>query len=195
MSWLRSAASRRTPAQACLPVLRDEPPFDPGRAFSVDLADLVGRRIARFADVLRSEVPDVEAVGSRTVELLRALPQRPTTLLHGDLIPANVLLDDRGSVSAVLDFGFLTTLGDPAFDAAVTASVFDMYGEHARTSELRLDAAFADRFDHPPQVLGLYRAAYALTTSNLFSTSGSDWHFAWCIRLLQRADVREALAT
>ncbi len=34
----------------------------------------------------------------------------------------------------------------PAFDAVVTASVFDMYGLHARTSETRFDTAFACRF-------------------------------------------------
>jgi aminoglycoside phosphotransferase (APT) family kinase protein len=37
--------------------------------------------------------------------------------LHGDLHPANILVD-RGSISAVIDFGDITA-GDPAADLAV----------------------------------------------------------------------------
>lgn len=94
---------------------------------------------------------------------------------------------------AVLDFGFLTTVGDPAFDAAVTASIFDMYGPRATATEALLDEALADRFGHDPARLAVHRAAYALVTGNCFSASGSDGHFAWCVRMLRRRDVRDAL--
>jgi hypothetical protein len=56
-----------------------------------------------------------------------------------------------------------------------------------------LDDAVADRFGYPTQLLAVYRAAYALVTSNCFSASGSDGHFAWCVRMLERADVLGAL--
>jgi hypothetical protein len=37
------------------------------------------------------------------------------------------------------------------------------------------------------------RAAYAIATATCFSASGSDGHFAWCVAMLQRPDVRNAL--
>jgi aminoglycoside phosphotransferase (APT) family kinase protein len=41
------------------------------------------------------------------------------------------MLDDQYRPLAVLDFGFLTTAGDPRLDAAITATVMNMYGPHA----------------------------------------------------------------
>jgi len=43
--------------------------------------------------------------------------RRPAGVLHGDLHPANILVDD-GQVSGVIDFGDITA-GDPATDLAV----------------------------------------------------------------------------
>ena len=187
------AAAVPLPGLAVLPVLEGETAFDAAGSFPAQLADLVRRRAARFAEPLSARVPDLVDVVEATVARLQGLPASAPALVHGDLIPANVLLDDGGEVSAVLDFGFLTTLGDPAFDAAVTASIADMYSPQARDVERRLDAAIGDRVGHDPSRLALYRAAYALVTSNCFSVSGSDGHFDWCVRMLERDDVRAAL--
>jgi len=48
---------------------------------------------------------------------------RPPVWLHGDLHPANVLVD-HGRVSAVIDFGDLAS-GDPATDLAIAWMLFD----------------------------------------------------------------------
>ncbi len=127
------------------------------------------------------------------IEALEGLEVPGDSLLHGDLIPGNVLIDERSDPTALLDFGFLTTVGDPAFDAAVVTSIFDMYGAHARSHERILEDAVVDRFGHSPERLDLYRAAYALVTSNCFSTSGGDGHFAWCAGILKRGRVRDVL--
>lgn len=60
--------------------------------------------------------------------------------------------------------------GTRPFDAAIAASVYDMYGPGAAESEaildrVILDRAIAERFGHDPGRLALYRAAYALTRS------------------------------
>jgi aminoglycoside phosphotransferase (APT) family kinase protein len=175
-----------------LPVLPEEPPFDPAEPFSVSLAALVQRRYAATAQLLRSAVPGADALVAVLAAELRALPETVASLVHGDLVPANVLV--RGDeVAGVLDFGFLSTLGDPQFDAAVAASIFDMYGVNARRSEAVLDAHFLERFGHEPRAYALYRAAYAVVTHAAYSAEGTDGHFAWCAAMLRRLEVRSAI--
>ena len=43
----------------------------------------------------------------------------PGVWFHGDIAPGNLLLDDQGSLSAVLDFG-TCGVGDPACDLVIT---------------------------------------------------------------------------
>ena len=186
------AAVPGSSALRSLPVLPDEPAFGPTRTFELELADLVGRRAARFESFLAAARPDVDRLAADTVAALEALTPAAPVLVHGDLIAANVLVAD-GRASAVLDFGFLSTAGDPAFDAAVAASVYDMWGPRAREVERELDVAFVSSFGHDPTRLATYRAAYALVTACCFGTDLSDGHFAWCLAMLDRDDVREAV--
>jgi len=41
-----------------------------------------------------------------------------------------------------------------------------------------LDVAFLDRFGYDPRHFAIYRAAYALSTSNAFGSDGHDGHYA-----------------
>jgi len=173
-----------------LPALNGQPPL--GQPFAGGLADLVLRRVKASRELLLAALPDVDQSLEAVGQGLEALGPRPTALVHGDLVPANVLVA-AGSPVGLLDFGFLTAVGDPAFDAAVAASVHDMYGVHGAATESVLDHAVADRFGYPPGLLDLYRAAYALATATVFSADGSDGHFAWCVALLRRPRVRTAL--
>ena len=173
-----------TPAMTGLGALPGEPPLDVSAGFEEGLARLVEHRAN---DVLAAAVPGlcVPAIA----DAVRSLPPAEPVLVHGDLIPANVLLDDLGRPSAVIDFGFLTTVGDPAFDAAVTASIFDMYGDAARSTEARLDV----RLDIDPRRAAVHRAAYAVVTATCFSPTGDDGHFRWCVAMLRRDDVLAAV--
>lgn len=181
------------PGLDALPILPGERQFDRHHRFSAALADLVERRFHPTAELLRHEVKHVDKLVDAVVARLRALPPTPRAgLLHGDLIPANVLVQD-GTVTGVLDFGFLSAPGDPHFGAAITASVFDMYGPHAQWSEDQLSRSFAERFSHDAERYVLDRAAYAVVTHAYFAAEGTDGHFAWCVRMLQRADVATAV--
>lgn len=190
------AALARIPAAAglfALPMLPDgEPPFDPAAAFEAELADLVTRRVARFEIALATACPDLDRIAAGTVTALRRLTPASRVLVHGDLIAANVLTAG-GRASAVLDFGFLSTAGDPAFDAAISASCFDMWGPRSRDVERELDDAFAAAFGYGSFRVAVYRAAYALVTACCFGTDLSEGHFAWCMDMLARPDVRDAV--
>jgi aminoglycoside phosphotransferase (APT) family kinase protein len=180
--------------------LRGLPVLDERRAFRRDgedfpgaLSALLERRTARFGDLLRSRVPDFDRRYAAVIAGLAALDRRPDAVVHGDLFGENVLVDASGRPSAVLDFGFLTTAGDPRFDAAVTAAIMNMYGTHAGEVTEALTGRLAVDLGHPADVLRLYRAAYAIATSNAFTDDGTDGHFAWCVRQLTAPGVSAAL--
>lgn len=177
-----------------LPILPGEAPFSRARSFGGSLADLAQRRFLSRPDLLRKEIRGVDELIAALLGRLRTLPDSASpSLIHGDLIPANVLIEG-GEVSGVVDFGFLTTFGDPQFDAAITASIFDMYGPYARETEQRLTGEFSARFDHDLTTYGLYRAAYAVITNSSFAADRHDGHFQWCVQMLNREDVRSAVA-
>ncbi|PTH86111.1 aminoglycoside phosphotransferase family protein [Streptomyces sp. A244] len=164
----------------------DDRPFRQGRSrFSDALAALVERAVARNRDALAARVPGLADVVSRTAASLRALPDRPDSVIHGDLVPPNIHVDESGAPVAVLDFGFCTTAGDPAFEAAVTAAVWDMYGPHAAHHTAELTRLFARELGHAEEILTLYQKAYALITYDLFGMGPHDGHFRWCAALLR----------
>ncbi|MEV6480436.1 aminoglycoside phosphotransferase family protein [Streptomyces sp. NPDC051576] len=182
------AAVPGTEAMRRLTVQGDDRPLWDGHArFPDALAALVLRAVRRHGDLLAAQVPDLAAVVRRTTESLVALSDsQAVTVVHGDLVPPNIHVDDAGAPTAVLDFGFFTTAGDPAFEAAVTASVWDMYGPHAEWHTVTLTRLFAAELHHSPDTLALYQRAYALSTYDLFSSDGGDGHFRWCAGLLRR---------
>lgn len=185
------AAVPGTEAMRRLTVQGDDRPLWEGHArFPDALAALVRRAVRRHGDLLAARIPGLAAVVRRTVESLVALPDGPfVSVVHGDLVPPNIHVDDTGAPTAVLDFGFFTTAGDPAFEAAVTAAVWDMYGPYAEPHTSTLTRLFAERLHHSPHTLALYQRAYALATYDLFSSDGSDGHFRWCARLLGRGPL------
>ena len=62
-----------------------------------------------------------------------------------------------------------------------------LLAEHLLTQEVAL------RFGYPLEELTLYKAAYAIATSNAYDPEGRDGHFVWCVQLLQREAVRGLL--
>jgi hypothetical protein len=179
-----------------LPVLEEpEAMWAGARSWSDAFGKLLERRLAVSGELLAATVPNFERAAARLLELTAALEVEEPTALHGDLIPANVLVDGDLRPVAVLDFGFFTTLGDPLFDLAVTASVYDMYGPRARETEAAFDAAASARGLVPPERLALYRAAYAVATATVYDRAGEDGHFRWCARMLGRPEVAALLGT
>jgi aminoglycoside phosphotransferase (APT) family kinase protein len=106
----------------------------------------------------------------------------PPRLVHGDLGPVHVLLEG-GRPVGLLDFGYVSTVGDPAFDAAVAACLQDMFGPRAAAATAALDEATTSRFGYDPDVLVLYRAAYGLVTASCLAGHPGR-HVDWCLDLV-----------
>ncbi|MFC4009251.1 phosphotransferase family protein [Nonomuraea purpurea] len=177
-----------TEAMRRLKVQGDDRPLWRGHTrFPDALAAVVERAAHRHGDLLAAHVPDLDAKVVRAVQALKALPDTSVTVVHGDLVPPNVHVDDAGRPVAVLDFGFFTTAGDPAFEAAITAAVWDMYGPYAEEHVAALTRLFAAELRYSQETLALYQTAYALATYDLFSSDGGDGHFRWCVTLLKRS--------
>ncbi|MFF7789817.1 phosphotransferase [Streptomyces sp. NPDC007991] len=194
LSVLRGLASvPGTDAMRQLTVQGDDRPlWRDHDCFRDALAALVARAAARHGAALAACVPDFAAGVERTRKALRSLPDAPVTVIHGDLVPPNIHIDAAGRPVAVLDFGFYTTAGDPAFEAAVTAAIWDMYGPHAEEHTAELTRLFARELGYPPATLTAYQAAYALTTYDLFGMDDRDGHFRWCAQQLRRNAVFSA---
>ena len=183
-----------TAAMRQLAVLdEDRPLWDGAGIFQAALLGLLRRRVDRFGPVIRGHLPEFDRRYARLQERLAGLPSVPDTVIHGDLVTGNILVDEQARPLAVLDFGFLTTAGDPRLDAAIAACVMNMYGPHAPAIADALTAQLARDLGYPSDVLLTYQAAYAVATSNAFTSDGSDGHFAWCIGQLRRPDITELL--
>jgi aminoglycoside phosphotransferase (APT) family kinase protein len=169
------------------------PLWDGTDSFKEALCGLIERRATRFGPVICDHLPDFDRRCADLLERLGALGYLPDSAIHGDLFGENILVDRHCHPTAVLDFGFLTTAGDPRFEAGITASIMNMYGPHALSITRDLTGLIAQELAYPPDVLLSYQAAYAVLTSNAFTPDGSDGHFAWCIAQLRRADVSKAI--
>ncbi|MEV4950313.1 phosphotransferase [Streptomyces sp. NPDC053755] len=188
------AASGPLPEGRALSVMDEEVSlYDAAEDFPQALHALAERRAERFRDVLAPAVEDLDKKLDALRTRLREIDSGRRSVIHGDLILGNILVDDAGTPTAVLDWGFFSTEGDPVFDAAVAASIFDMYGEHALETELDLYGRIEERLGHEREALLVYRAAYSLITANAYDAEGKDGHFAWCAAALNRPDVVRAL--
>ena len=183
-----------SPAMVDMPVLDETLPLWAGAdSFLGALGALLGRRVARFGGLLRARVPDFDTRYAQLLVALAAVEPVPASVVHGDLFGENILVDDASRPVAVLDFGFLTTAGDPRLDAAITAAVMNMYGPHAHVITDALTRKFAVELGCPTQTLLVYQGVYAVATANAFTADGTDGHFGWCVAQLSRPDLLEAL--
>ena len=157
------------------------------------IESLIERRMRRFGSQLQRELPDLGRIRKGVQEFLHTRESDAISLIHGDLCGPNIMVDDDDRPLSVFDFGFMTMVGDPLFDASISSAIFNMYGSHARRIDDEVTDAVVAALGYPRRALLAYRAVYSLITSNAYSPTGEDGHFRWCVTMLKREDVRASI--
>ncbi len=137
-----------------------------------------------YAD-LQEDLPEVDRIVDEFYCHLGELPaQPPKCLVHGDYFLGNVLSDERGILTAVVDFSPLTLIGDPLIDLAGAyyfCRIYDFVSE-ADFSFLRkeVDRKYgAQSWQH----IDLYYTFYSLRFSDCKVSDNHTYH--WCLHRLR----------
>lgn len=176
-----------------LPALGTDEPFRGSLNWPDAVVRLLDERTAMFGGQLRAVVPGFDVLYANLVTAIRDFTLDAELVIHGDICGENILVDDDLNPLALLDWGFLSTAGDPAFDASIAAGIFNMYGPHAAEIDRQLRHLFETALGYPAERLTVYRAVYAVMTSNAYDPAGQDGHFSWCTRQLRSPDVQALL--
>lgn len=137
-----------------------------------------------YAD-LQEDLPEVDRIVDAFYCQLGELPARPPKcLVHGDFFLGNVLSDERGILTAVVDFSPLTLIGDPLIDLAGAyyfCRIYDFVSE-ADFSFLRkeVDRRYGAR---SWQHIDLYYTFYSLRFSDCKVSDNHTYH--WCLHRLR----------
>lgn len=181
-------------ASRALPVV-EEPTslWQDSSSWGEAMTNLVRRRVARSRRYLAGSVEGFDSLLAQVLTRLADLEVDTLRVVHGDICPPNLLVDEQGKTAALLDWGFYTTAGDNTFDASTAAGFYDMYGPDARAIDDLLLDRFESELGHSRELMLLYRAAYAITTATAYSEDASDGHFLWCTNNLNHPPLRAAL--
>ena len=87
------------------------------------LADRLRLQLAQARPVLAGVVPALDDVVRRVAAEARTEEAREPALVHGDWFPGNVLVGEDLEVTAAIDLGWLTVVGDPTHEVR-SAAVF-----------------------------------------------------------------------
>ncbi|MDO8378874.1 phosphotransferase family protein [Phenylobacterium sp.] len=103
---------------------------------------------------------------ARALERLHHLAQSradaPRRLAHGDYHPGNVLVDDEGQVTGVIDFSVQAVMGDPLLDLTSAAFFFDDKADRAYAAS-QAHSLSADLFAQASELYWLYYSFFYLS--------------------------------
>jgi aminoglycoside phosphotransferase (APT) family kinase protein len=167
----------------------------PGEAFGDLLLDqprrcdkwsdyLTGRvRVAAADPVLAAAVPGLAGISDRFCARLDAIPDPVPCIVHGDIWPPNVMMNDDLEVTGLIDFSFTTRVGDHVMDLAgachfLLATKASSQADHDFLKQLILERHGAEVIDR----IGLYAVWFAFDFAFNHEDAGV---FAWCTGLIR----------
>lgn len=172
----------------------------PGQAYGDLLIEQPLRR-ARWADyliarleravadeALAADVPGLAGIAARLAARLDALPDPEPCVVHGDIWPPNVMMNDALKVTGLIDFSFTTRIGDHVMDLAGAAHLLALNNPHATDDHAYLMRSIAARHGHDAmERIGLYAAWLAFYYA--FHHEDKDTYH-WCLALIRRFDAQ-----
>ena len=133
-AFRRYAAAAEALATVALPDLPYGHVLAAAPVIASDWRTFVGDSLSRFLTrnriTIAREVGDPHRLFDLAADMIADLPSKPPkVLVHGDYFPGNVLLAPDLSVSAVIDFGVYTVVGDAQLDLAVSCLTLELIEE------------------------------------------------------------------
>ncbi len=119
------------------------------------------------------------------IDILSVKYEGEYSLIHGDLYPGNLLIDEDGRITGLIDFGIMTMYGDYLFDIATSWVFFDMYDDlKANILERYLHVIIENLGDGIKKKLYLYVLVYSMFSADFYSKDCKDGHYRWCVQNL-----------
>lgn len=148
-------------------------------------SDYLTARVRNAAEdeVLAAAVPGLDRIARRFIARLEAIPDPPRCVVHGDIWPPNVMMNDDLQVTGLIDFSFTTRIGDHVMDLAgachfLLATKASSQTDHDYLKQLILEKHGAEVIDR----IGLYAVWFAFD----FAFNHDDAAvFAWCANLIR----------
>lgn len=140
-------------------------------------------RVAAQDEVLAAAVPGLDEIAERYIARLEDIPDPPKCIVHGDIYPANVMMNDDLQVTGLIDFSFTTRVGDHLMDLAGACYYLTAYDLSAQADldhvrQLILAKYGAEVIDR----IGLYGVWFAFDFAYNHDSSNV---FAWCTKLIR----------
>lgn len=151
------------------------------------LTHKVEQKLAQQKAYLSADIPRLDMVVEKFAEYVIALEfSAKRCLVHGDYFPSNVLIDEFGSVTAVIDFSSLTCVGDSRVDKAAALIFLESAGIATKVETDALYGHAEEKCgDDLMESIPLYKIFYALLFSGC---KESDPHtYQWVRQTLLEA--------
>ncbi|WP_088043740.1 aminoglycoside phosphotransferase family protein [Bacillus sp. EAC] len=145
-------------------------------------------------EYLMKAVLNYEMKYERLLKLLSVEYKGDYSLIHGDFYPSNLLVNEEGKISGVIDFGLMTLYGDFVFDVALSWFLFDLYEELGEKKLENYLKMILDTIGYEyKNRIYLYVLFYSIYSANYFSENCSDGHYQWSVRNLNNEKYWEKL--
>lgn len=148
--------------------------------------EYLAERLQGFADdaVLAGEVPGLGGIVERLTSLLLALPDPEKCVVHGDIWPPNVMIDEDLAVTGLIDFSFTTRLGDTVMDLAGAMYFLQVANPCGAEDSAFLGELIAAKHGAAVRArIDLYAVWFAFSFA--FNHGDAVVH-AWCLDLIRR---------
>ena len=145
---------------------------------------LVARvRVASKDAVLAADVPGLDTIAARFIARLESIPNPEKCVVHGDIWPPNVMMNDALQVTGLIDFSMTTRVGDHVMDLAGAAHFLRIANPNAEEDHRYLMGLIAERHgDEVVERIGLYAVWFAFS----FAYNHDDAVvYPWCVDLIR----------